>query len=234
MLASEIKYYIKNRGDQDFGHKGRGRNNHIKGNYVSLIFSCIIYILLSLFLLLTFISWRRNKNTLEIGEDCKTREFYSGMCTAPKRLIRQQKQKKRHKNRQAQEPKETFAPKDIRVARLYYILFLARRMMMALIIVIVPGTMIVLKMSLLFVLQVACIAYAVSFRSFENKKDQAVETFNECIIAILMIFVTKFDSNEKWTDTSSDAFIAVILFQSWILLLVSMGGVILKICGFCK
>ena len=49
-----------------------------------------------------------------------------------------------------------------------------------------------------------------------------------------MIFITKFDSNEKWTDTGVDAFIAVILFQSWTLLLVSIGGVIIKICGFCK
>ena len=126
-------------------------------------------------------------------------------------------------------------PQNVRAARMYYFLFLIRRTMLILIIVLLShDSLFILKIILLFVLQTLCIAYAISIRSFDNKKDQVVEAFNECILVVLLIFMTKYDSEDKWNDTSSDAFIAIILFQSWTLLLISMGGTIIKIFSICK
>ena len=47
MLTFEIKNYIQNGGDDSFGHKEESDEDSPKGNYVSLIISCLTYILLS-------------------------------------------------------------------------------------------------------------------------------------------------------------------------------------------
>ena len=66
MLLSEIKYYIKNGGSEDFGHHEAGESKQVKGNYVSTTFSCLMLILPISFLALAYISWRRNKHKKSI------------------------------------------------------------------------------------------------------------------------------------------------------------------------
>ena len=225
MFASEVKYYIKNSGDEDFGHQESGNENQVKGNYVSLIISCFIFVLLSLFMLLAFVSWMRNKNNVNISEDSITREFYNNICKLPEP----------NQHVESQENDELkIVPLSIKIARLYYFLFLARRMIMALFIVFIPDSLFALKMTFLFTLQVACVVYSVSIRSFASKKDQICEALNETMILVLLIIIANFKSKSDWTDAGVGAFIVIILIQSITLSIISFITIIFKIYRFLK
>ena len=90
VTVSEFKYYAKNGGGDAFGHKSSGEDKQVKGNYVSIIFSCLIMICLLFFLLLAFVSWSRNKNRIFVDK-CKTRELYHGVCKLQKGCINHKK-----------------------------------------------------------------------------------------------------------------------------------------------
>ena len=231
MFASEVKYYIKNSGDEDFGHQESGNENQVKGNYVSLIISCFIFVLLSLFMLLAFVSWMRNKNNVNISEDSITREFYNNICKLPEP----------NQHVESQENDETensdeleIVPLRIKIARLYYFLFLARRMIMALFIVFIPDSLFALKMTFLFIIQVALVVYAVSIRSFASKKDQIFEALNETLILVLLIIIANFKSKSDWTDAGINAFIIIILIHSIILSIISFITIIFTTHKFFK
>ena len=72
MLVSEIKYYFKNGGDDNFGHQGAGEEKGIRGNYVLFFFSFIMLILALAFSRFAYISWKRNKGKIKIDDKCKT------------------------------------------------------------------------------------------------------------------------------------------------------------------
>ena len=75
MVVSEIKYYVKNGGGDTFGHQNPDEYEQVRGNYVSVIFSLLILILIISFLMLVFILWSKNKNKISIDQ-LKTRELY--------------------------------------------------------------------------------------------------------------------------------------------------------------
>ena len=68
MILSEIKYYIKNGGDDNFGHQEEGEDQKVKGNSASLSISCILLTLPISFLVLVFISWKGSTKILKIDE----------------------------------------------------------------------------------------------------------------------------------------------------------------------
>ena len=109
MIISEIKYYIRNGGDEeDFGHNDT--NEQTKGNYVSLTISCLMLIMSFLFLILVFHSWLRQRRSLKIDERCMTYELYNGIRKVPKRCLYEMKEDKTQK--QKTENEETHKQKD--------------------------------------------------------------------------------------------------------------------------
>ena len=75
MIFSEIKYYIKNEGE----------DGKVNGNPTSLSFSCILLILFLVLLILVFISWRKIKDKTKIDDSWKTKELYHGMRAVSKK-----------------------------------------------------------------------------------------------------------------------------------------------------
>ena len=138
LVVSEIKNYYKNEGGEDFGHQ-EGANK----NYVSLVLTCIVVVLLFSFVLLTFLSWIRNKNTVEMDESCKTKEFYAAIRKAPKRCLYEEQE---GEGDDAEHPENSIViPLSIKVARLYYLLFLIKRTIMVFIVVLIPDSLFALK-----------------------------------------------------------------------------------------
>ena len=76
--------------------------------------------------------------------------------------------------------------------------------------------------------------YATLVRSFSNKKNQIVEVFNESIVLVLMLLLTRYNTEEQWTNGSVHIFIAIILFQAYTLLLVTVIGALIKFYKFIK
>ena len=196
MLVSEIKYYIKNNGDDTFGHQQEGEDEQDKGNYVSFTISLILLLISCLFLFIAFISWMKIKDILIIGINCKTKEFYNGICKVPKTHLPQQdlesekeelqvqqqedqkledeskeahqqddeskeahqkddesKEVSEHKDEEDEVKNEggesnefieleqsSYVPQRIKIARLYYFLFLARRLIVIFIVVLIPSS----------------------------------------------------------------------------------------------
>ena len=77
----------------------------------------------------------------------------------------------------------------VKAYRLYSFLFLARRMIMILILVLIPDNKIMIgfKVLCLLTLQAAYTAYAILIRSFASIKDQIFEAYNEVMMLVLMI-----------------------------------------------
>ena len=107
-------------------------------------------------------------------------------------------------------------------------------MIMALFIVFIPDSLFALKMTFLFIIQVALVVYAVSIRSFASKKNQICEALNETMILVLLIIIANFKSKSDWTDAGINAFIVIILIQSITLSIISFITIIFKIYRFLK
>ena len=127
-------------------------------------------------------------------------------------------------------------PHQIKVARLYSFLFLARRFIMVLIVVLIPSSksMFPLKILLLIILQTDYIAYTSFVRSFEKTKDQVVEVLNEIVYFVLILFLIKFDSEPKWTSFTVYLYIGIIFTQLLILSLTSITGGIIGLVRLAK
>ena len=201
----------------------------VKGNYVSLTISCILLILPLLFLLLAFISWIKNNGNTKIDEQCKTREFYTGILTLPKRYLYQIQE-----GDEDQDPEIVSSMKKVKMARFYYISFLSRRLAIVLIAVLIPDSYFALRASLFLFLQVLYIVYTIIIRSFAEKKDQMIELLNEIAILILVIILTIFNSKSGWTDAVVYTIISIILIQTFILMLIAAIGLMMKLIRFIK
>ena len=196
---------------------------------MSLIISCILLILPLLFLLLALISWTKNKENTKIDEQCKTREFYSGLLTLPKRYLYQVQE-----GDEGQDPEIVSSMKKVKMARLYYILFLSRRLVIVLIAVLIPDSYFTLRASLFLISQVLYLVYTIIIRSFAEKRDQMIELLNEIAILILMTILTIFDSESGWTDAVAYTIISIILIQTFILMLIAAIGFMMKLIRFIK
>ena len=185
--------------------------------------SCLLLALPVSFLLLVFISWKRNKDNLRIDNTCKTRELYSGIREVPKWYLSQQEQEDEMDKTQKPEIK-LLVPQDIKVARLYYLLFLAKRLVLILFVVIIPSSysLFAYKILLVLTLQTAYVLYTIFVTSFARNKDQIVYISNEFIFQILISLLIKYHNALKWTDTSENIYIGIIVSQLWILLIVSI------------
>ena len=117
---------------------------------------------------------------------------------------------------------EPDVPKNVKIARLYYFLYLLKRLIMIFIVVLLPNSLFEFKISILVALQTAYIVYSIFNRSFDQYKDHVVEIFNEFVLLILMILLNKYNSESDWTEMAESLYIGIILSQLWILLFVSL------------
>ena len=100
---------------------------------------------------------------------------------------------------------------------------------MIFIVVLMPDSFYLLKISILIALQAVCLAYNILKRSFAECKDQTVEIFNEFVFLILILFLVHYPSESDWIHIAEDAFIGIIMSQIWILTAVSMISSIIKL-----
>ena len=139
MLLSEIKYYIRNGGDDSFGHQEQSGGNKVKGNYASLSICCLLLVLPTLFLLLVFVSWRANRYELRIGNECRTRELYNGILKVPEINLRQRDQDDGID--QTNQPEIcSHLLQNVKIARLYYLMYLVKRLILIVFVVFIPSS----------------------------------------------------------------------------------------------
>ena len=220
MLVSEIKYFFKNGDGDKFDETEEREDNQIKGNYVSVFFSCLMLILSISLLLFTFILWITFTDEAKLNRSAthqfplEMSEFCEGISH---HKIEQQE------NGTDQGPDETGKLfRKIKQARLYYFIFLARRFILALILVSIPSSKSSFshKILLLFILQIVYMIYVISYRCFNYTKDQIVEISNESVFLILMVFIANFSSESKWNIIGEVIFISIILMHLGILFVV--------------
>ena len=167
---------------------------------------------------------------------CKTRHLYYGTFKMPQRYVHQRNTKReKDADQYILETPEAVLQK-IKIARLYSFIFLAKRLVLILIVVLIPSSksLFSYKISFLLLLQTAYIIYSIFIRSFDRSKDQIVEVLSEIVFFLLMILLTKFYSESKWTSVAVNVFIGVILSQLWILLFIPASICIFKLAIFFK
>ena len=98
-----------------------------------------------------------------------------------------------------------------KMARLYYFLFLMRRLIKVLILVLIPNSLFSLRVILFLIIQVAHMMYLIKIRSFAEYANQIIEVLNESVLFILAIFLIDRSSESEWTDAAVNVFIGIIL-----------------------
>ena len=257
MIVSEVKYYIKNGGEDKFGHDEEEEGNNAKGNYVSLVFSCTLLILLLVFILLTFISWIRNKDKKEIDDNCKMREFYYGIRQPSNTCLHQTQHKENEAQNQENQRIEAYRQQNenneddkdddaqdasqapdvslkVKLARLHYVIFLSRRLVLTLFVVLIPDSLFALKVAFVLPLQIAYLAYSILVRSFAEVKDRVVEICNEIVMLVLITFLIRYRSKSKWTSTAESEFIGIVLSQICMLSIICMISSTIESIKFVK
>ena len=148
------------------------------------------------------------------------RQLYNGILKVPKQLLSQQAQ-----NNQAEET-ESNVPKQIKIARLYSLLYLIKSLVTAFIIVLLPNSIYEFKIWLLLVFRTVCIVNIIYNRSFESRKDHVVEILNESIFITLIVISNYFRSESDWNKIVEGLYIGIVLTH--LLVLFTISG----ICGF--
>ena len=113
-------------------------------------------------------------------------------------------------------------------------MFLCRRLIKVLIIVLIPNSLFSLRAVLFLIIQAAHMMYLIKTRSFSQYINQIIEVLNEFVLFILAIFIIDYRSESEWTDTAVDAFIGIIVSHLCILLIVTIIIGIAKFVRFIK
>ena len=227
MVSSEIKYYLVSGSDDNNGPQDEGKENRSKGNFLSLAFSCILLILLLVLLILSYVSWKRSKDDECFDDNEKTRELYNGISELLRRCLNSLKN---NEGDEFYDTHDAFGTSlRVKLDRLYYMIFFARRLTISLLAVFIPGSVFALKIVFLLPLQIAYLAYTIFVRSFTKTKDRVVETLSEITYLVLLIFLIKYHSKSKWTNVAEGEFIGIIFLQILTLSLVSIISSIIEI-----
>ena len=232
MVSSEIKYYLVSGSDDNNGPQDEGKENKSKGNFLSLAFSCILLILLLVLLILSYVSWKRSKDDECFDDNEKTRELYNGISELLRRCLNSLKN---NEGDEFYDTHDAFGTSlRVKLDRLYYMIFFARRLTISLLAVFIPGSVFALKIVFLLPLQIAYLAYTIFVRSFTKTKDRVVETLSEITYLVLLIFLIKYHSKSKWTNVAEGEFIGIIFLQILTLSLVSIISSIIELVKFYK
>ena len=217
MAVYQINFYNKAvRGD----HISEQSWSAKKGNQISVVYAYIICILLILFQVLSIVSWYSNLRTINIDKNSLTRELYLG-------LRKFSHNRKRSGNIPKDAPfsmKMNSLQSKVRIARLYPSLFLYRRTCMVFILVFIEDFE--AKIYSLILMQVLRVNYAFWIRSFNMKKDQMIEIFNEAVYLVLMVLLTLYTTSDKWTVKSTFVYIGIIFSYLLIYIVIAMSTLI--------
>ena len=67
-----------------------------------------------------------------------------------------------------------------------------------------------IKIYSLIAMQILRVNYSYWIKSFNTKKDQIVEMFNEATYLVLMVLLTVYTSSDKWTEKTASIYMGII------------------------
>ena len=201
----EIRYYI---------------SDHT-GNRYSYIFALVLAILLFLLIILTMIIWKSYHKTNQIKQNHYFRELFSGLkedelqnvqgssSVAPRHSIDADRRKNISFN--------------IKKARLFTPIFLLRRLILVLcIIIFITFSSHVIKAALHSGIQLVYVIVLIVIMPFDCFKDNLSLMINEITYFILLLSFIYFDQPSKWNSIAEIAFIGIIIANNVILCVISL------------
>ena len=206
LLASmfEVKYYIKSS----------------KGSWISAIVSGLLILISILFILVAVWSWIKTRNTTLLDSKWLTRELYSGIKDwnhfQPTRTIRY------NQNTTYSQPGVS---NKVKIARIFILAFLLRRLILITIIVLMDEFDYGLAISSMITLQIGYLVLIIYIRSLKTVKDQIWEVVNEILFFLHVLSLAYLIKKERWTKTFESISMALILFNTiflWFMMLVSL------------
>ena len=90
------------------------------------------------------------------------------------------------------------------------------------------------KIYSLITMQILRVNYSYWIKSFNTKKDQIVEMFNEATYLVLMVLLTVYTSSDKWTEKTASIYMGIIFTYLLIFIAIALFTLIRFIWGAVK
>lgn len=111
-------------------------------------------------------------------------------------------------------------------AHIYTPFSLARRLLFVLTIVLIDNKMREAIFASLIFIQIMFLLHVIIIRPFTPKADNILQIQIETFIAITIVYFYPYNSEEKWSQTATDAFLGVIFANSWLIFIILFGKLI--------
>ena len=108
--------------------------------------------------------------------------------------------------------------KSSRKARLYSFVLLTRRYLFVTYLILGSSLSSIVLVAVMVIIQVAYFTFIVSIRPYEVVKNNAIEIINEAFFLLFLLILTYFNDKNIWSESSSLAFIYMILLNSMIII----------------
>ncbi|CAI2368850.1 unnamed protein product [Moneuplotes crassus] len=106
--------------------------------------------------------------------------------------------------------------------KLYIIVFLARRIAIAICLVCMRNTPVSMICLIFFVIQLLHFQYLIFNRPFESKKDNIIEVLNEAVFLTLTLIITLFQKESDWKEGMATVLIMIVMINGFVVSFIIM------------
>lgn len=108
-------------------------------------------------------------------------------------------------------------------ARIYSTMLLTRRLVLVVFLVSFQDLNVEVQLGMMLGLQMIYLSVIAFIRPFKLFKDNLMEVINEIFFTTLLIMLWINHTEEKWTDTSETAYLATIMVNSGVIMIIMFG-----------
>ena len=111
------------------------------------------------------------------------------------------------------------------ICRSYFLAFLIRRTLFGIIMFFWDSLDMIVRVVLFVVVQFLITVYMVVLKPQEELKERISDIINEVFFLYFGVFLLYFNTQDRWTDTSSDAYFWILMSNNFILIIIMIGKI---------
>ena len=111
------------------------------------------------------------------------------------------------------------------ICRSYFLAFLVRRTLFGIILFFWASLDMIVRVVLFVIVQFLITVYMVVLRPQEELKERISDIINEVFFLFFGVFLLYFNTQDRWTDTSADAYFWILMSNNFILIIIMIGKI---------
>ena len=111
------------------------------------------------------------------------------------------------------------------IYRSYFLAFLIRRTLFGIILFFWNSLDMIVRVVLFVVVQFLITLYMIVLRPQEELKERISDIINEIFFLYFGVFLLYFNTQDRWTDTSTDAYFWILMSNNFILIIIMIGKI---------